>query len=105
LNFYPVWGALPSEPSRDSGLLQGLDAVREGRVFFCFFQGAACLRPYFCHSMKKVLEAQQSQMANFQRSYVFLNMEGRPIVQDKLRELWMRAMKKSQLLYQTVYAF
>ena len=30
-------------------------------------------------------------------------MEGKPILQDKLRELWMRAMKKSQLPYRRMY--
>ena len=38
-------------------------------------------------SMKKVLEEQQTLMANLQSPYVFLNMEGKPILQDKLREL------------------
>ncbi|MFA4903249.1 MAG: DUF3596 domain-containing protein [Desulfobaccales bacterium] len=54
-------------------------------------------------SMKNVLEEQQIQLANPQSPYVFLNMEGRPILQDKLRELWMRAMKKSQLPYRRMY--
>ena len=54
-------------------------------------------------SMKKVLEEQQTQMAHLQSPYVFLNMEGKPILQDKLRELWMRAMKKSQLPYRRMY--
>ena len=38
-------------------------------------------------SMKKVLDDQQTLMANLQSPYVFLNMEGKPILQDKLREL------------------
>ena len=54
-------------------------------------------------SMKKVLEEQQTLMANLQSPYVFVNMEGKPILQDKLRELWMRAMKKSQLPYRRMY--
>jgi integrase len=54
-------------------------------------------------SMRKVLEEQQAQLADFQSPYVFLNLEGRPILQDKLRELWMRAMKKSQLPYRRMY--
>jgi integrase len=53
--------------------------------------------------MKKVLEAQKAQTANFQTPYVFINTEGRPILQDKLRELWARAMKKSQLPYRRMY--
>ena len=41
--------------------------------------------------------------------YVFLNTFGRPILQDKLRELWEKAMKKSRLksrhMYETRHAF
>ena len=54
-------------------------------------------------SMKKVLETQRAQMASFQSPYVFLNVEGRPILQNKLQELWMRAMKKSGLPYRRMY--
>jgi integrase len=32
-----------------------------------------------------------------------MNTEGRPILQDKLRELWARAMNKSQLPYRRMY--
>jgi integrase len=53
-------------------------------------------------SMKKG-EEQQALTANLQSPHVFLNMEGKPILQDKLRELWMRAMKKSQLPYRRMY--
>jgi integrase len=34
---------------------------------------------------------------------VFINTHGRPILQDKLRELWSRAMKKSGLKYRCMY--
>jgi integrase len=54
-------------------------------------------------SMRQVLEEQRKQMANFNSPYVFLNMEGRPILQDKLRELWKRAMEKSGLPYRRMY--
>jgi integrase len=54
-------------------------------------------------SMQKVLEAQKAQTEGFQTPYVFINIEGRPILQDKLRELWARAMKKSQLPYRRMY--
>lgn len=54
-------------------------------------------------SMRKVLEDQKALTANFQSPYVFLNMEGRPILQDKLRELWMRVMKKSGLAHRRMY--
>jgi hypothetical protein len=35
--------------------------------------------------------------------YVFVNTEGRPILQDKLREHWARVMKKSGLKYHRMY--
>ena len=38
-------------------------------------------------SMKKTLEEQKKQTEGFQTPYVFLNTAGRPILQDKLREL------------------
>ena len=53
--------------------------------------------------VQKVLEEQKVQMAGSQTPYVFINTEGRPILQDKLRELWARAMKKSQLPYRRMY--
>jgi integrase len=54
-------------------------------------------------SMREVLKTQRELTAAYQSAYVFLNMEGRPILQDKLREVWMRAMKKSGLLYRRMY--
>jgi integrase len=35
--------------------------------------------------------------------YVFVNTEGRPILQDKLREHWARVMKKRGLKYRRMY--
>jgi integrase len=50
-----------------------------------------------------LLELQKSLSADFNSPYVFLNTQGRPILQDKLRELWERVMKKSGLLYRRMY--
>ena len=36
-------------------------------------------------------------------SYVFVNTEGRPILQDKLREVWARVIAKSGLRYRRMY--
>jgi integrase len=54
-------------------------------------------------AMAKTLKAQKQLTANFKSPYVFINSEGRPILQDKLREHWARAMKKSQLKYRRMY--
>jgi integrase len=54
-------------------------------------------------SMRKVLQAQRELTAGFESPYVFLNLEGRPILQDKLRELWARAMEKSGIPYRRMY--
>ena len=35
--------------------------------------------------------------------YVFLNIKAKPILQDKTREVWARAMKKSGLRYRRMY--
>ena len=53
--------------------------------------------------MDKVLEEQKKLTADFQSPYVFINTQGRPILQDKLRELWARVMKKSGLKYRRMY--
>jgi len=54
-------------------------------------------------AMAKVLEEQKKLTADFQSPYVFINTQGRPILQDKLRELWARVMKKSGLEYRRMY--
>jgi integrase len=54
-------------------------------------------------AMAKVLEDQKKLTANFHSPYVFINTQGRPILQEKLRELWVRAMKKSGLKYRRMY--
>ena len=57
------------------------------------------LRP----AMARCLEDQRQLTEGTQSPYVFVNTEGRPILQDKLRELWARAMKKSGLKYRRMY--
>ena len=54
-------------------------------------------------SMKKILEEQKKQTEGFQTPYVFINTAGRPILQDKLRELWGRTVRRSQLPYRRMY--
>ena len=60
---------------------------------------AIAIRPV----MAKILEVQKRLTAYRQSPYVFLNRGGRPILQDKLRELWERVMKKSGLPYRRMY--
>lgn len=54
-------------------------------------------------SIRKILDMQRELTAAFDSPYVFVNIYGRPILQDKLRELWMRVMKKSGAPYRTMY--
>lgn len=53
--------------------------------------------------IKKTLDRQKNLTAAFQSPYVFVNTYGRPILQDKLRELWMRVIKKSGVAYRRMY--
>jgi integrase len=57
------------------------------------------LRP----SMQETLRRQREASQRHRSPYVFQNTHGRPILQDKLRELWMRVMKKSGLNYRRMY--
>ena len=57
------------------------------------------LRP----AMSKCLEIQRQLTGTLGNPYVFVNTEGRPILQDKLREHWARVMKKSGLQYRRMY--
>jgi len=54
-------------------------------------------------AMAKTLEAQRELTEGMESPYVFINTEVRPILQDKLREHWARAMKKSGLKYRRMY--
>jgi integrase len=57
------------------------------------------LRP----SMQKVLKEQKELTSGFSSPYVFLNSEGRPVRQEKVGEVWQRAMAKSGLPYRRPY--
>ena len=50
------------------------------------------LRP----AMKDVLERQWEQTRHFDSPYVFLTPIGTPMIQDRLREHWKRAMDESK---------
>ncbi len=54
-------------------------------------------------TLKRILDEQKIQTAYLKSPYVFVNTFGRPILQDKLRESWARAMKKSGLPYRRMY--
>ena len=54
-------------------------------------------------SMVKVLADQKKLTSKHASPYVFINTKGRPILQDKLRELWARAMAKSGLVHRRMY--
>jgi integrase len=54
-------------------------------------------------TLLQTLKAQKELTKNFESPYVFLNTQGRPILQDKLRELWIRTMQKSKLQHRRMY--
>ena len=54
-------------------------------------------------SMRRVLEIQQGLTAHFESAYVFVNVEGRPVIQNVVREIWVRAMEKSGLPFRRMY--
>ncbi|MBW1863779.1 MAG: site-specific integrase [Deltaproteobacteria bacterium] len=53
--------------------------------------------------MKAWLDNQRELTRHFDGPYVFMNTQGRPIGQDKLREVWARVMKKTGLPYRRMY--
>ena len=57
------------------------------------------LRP----TLKHILEQQRELTKQGQSPYVFINNYGRPILQDKLREIWVRAICKTSLTYRRMY--
>jgi integrase len=57
------------------------------------------LRP----TLKHILEQQRELTKEVQSPYVFINTFGRPILQDKLRELWSRVICKTSLTYRRMY--
>lgn len=54
-------------------------------------------------TLSHTLKAQKELTKNFESPYVFINTQGRPILQDKLRELWIRTMQKSKLQHRRMY--
>ena len=57
------------------------------------------LRP----TLKHILAMQKALSKNIESPYVFVNSYGRPILQDKLRELWAKVMQKTALVYRRMY--
>ena len=53
--------------------------------------------------IQKWLDVQRKMTADFDTPYIFINTQGRPILQDKLREVWERVMKKSGVPYRRMY--
>lgn len=53
--------------------------------------------------MAKILAAQKQMAAALESEYVFVNTQGRPVLQDKLREMWARIMERSGLRYRRMY--
>jgi len=53
--------------------------------------------------MRTTLLNQWEQTKELNRPYVFINTFGRPILQDKLREMWARVIKKSGIRYRRMY--
>jgi integrase len=54
-------------------------------------------------SIANLLERQKKLTEDFDSPYVFVDTQERPILQDKLRELWERVMKKSGLPCRRMY--
>ena len=57
------------------------------------------LRP----ALKRILQQQKEPSKEMQSPYVFINSFGRPILQDKLRELWVKVMRKTDIPYRRMY--
>jgi integrase len=53
--------------------------------------------------MREVLDKQREQVKDFDSPYVFITPIGTPIIQDRLREQWVKAMKASGLAYRRMY--
>lgn len=57
----------------------------------------------FNPAMREILERQKKLTAHFNSGYVFLNIAGRPINQDKMRQLWERAEKRAGMAHRRMY--
>ena len=53
--------------------------------------------------MREVLDKQREQVKDYDSPYVFLTPKGTPIIQDRLREQWAKAMEASGLRYRRMY--
>ncbi|MBW2634007.1 MAG: site-specific integrase, partial [Deltaproteobacteria bacterium] len=53
--------------------------------------------------MRVILDRQREQVEEIESPYVFLTPKGTPIIQDRLREQWAKAMKASGLPYRRMY--
>jgi len=54
-------------------------------------------------TIREILDRQKAVTEKFNSPYVFINTEGRPILQDKMRELWLRVIKKTDLAHRRFY--
>jgi len=54
-------------------------------------------------AIRQILNEQKELSAKYNSEYVFVNLFGRPILQDKLRELWHRVLKKTDVRYRKMY--
>ena len=57
------------------------------------------LRP----NMRGTLDRQRDLTSSFQKPYVFVNSEGRPIQQENLGKIWRQALSKSGVRYRRLY--
>ena len=53
--------------------------------------------------IRNSLEKQKKMTEHLNSPYVFLNTQGRPILQDKLREVWARVIKKAGISHRRMY--
>ena len=53
--------------------------------------------------IRESLEKQRKMTEHLNSPYVFLNTQGRPILQDKLREVWARVIKKAGISHRRLY--
>ena len=54
-------------------------------------------------NMRATLDRQRELSSGFQKPYVFVNSEGRPIQQENLGKIWRQALSKSGVRYRRLY--
>ena len=54
-------------------------------------------------TLRKILHIQREMTKDMNSPYVFVNSYGRPILQDKLREVWARVYEKLSIPYRRMY--